>query len=101
MRTLAISIDHVAVSGLPAAPRSAAGVGHGIEQGLGRLLAASQPAAVAAPGTPAAPAAERVSVSPLRLPPGATDAQIAEAVAAALHRTLVGLGALGARSARR
>lgn len=83
MKNLSIGIDHLSVSGLPAGARDGAAIGRGIEQALGRLLESG-----------ALPAGardlSRISLPSLRLPANATDAQIAEAVAAALHRAIDG-----------
>ncbi|HVT16397.1 MAG TPA: hypothetical protein VHQ90_09500 [Thermoanaerobaculia bacterium] len=81
---LSIAIDHVAVSGLTAAPRSRAAIGRGVEQAVGRLLAESSLSGLATGAVP------EISLRDFRLPPAPTDAQIAEAVAAALHRALGG-----------
>ena len=81
-RNLSIGIDHVAVSGLPAGARSGQEIGRGIERALSGLLeSGGLPAG--APGDRA-----RISLPSLRLSANPTDAQIAEAVAAALHRAL-------------
>lgn len=81
MKNLSIDIGCVAVSGLPGGARSGEAVGRGIERALGRLLETREPAM--SPRD-----AARISLPDLRLPANATDAQIAEAVAAALHRAL-------------
>lgn len=83
--TLGIAIDRVTVSGLAAAPRSGAAVGRSVEHALGRLLAAGGlPAALPAGDLPA------ISLRGLRVPAGASDAEIAEHVAAAIHQALQG-----------
>jgi hypothetical protein len=83
MKNLSIGIDHLAVSGLPEGSRSGEAIGRGIERALGRLMAGG-----------ALPAGSRdlsrISLPALRLPKNPTDAQIADAVAAALHRCLGG-----------
>ncbi|MFY9820635.1 MAG: hypothetical protein WAM82_04585 [Thermoanaerobaculia bacterium] len=84
MKNVSIGIDHVAVSGLPAGPRNSAAIGRGIESALGRILTERGLTGVAARDVAA------ISIPDLRLPPGATDRQIAEAVAATVHRTLNG-----------
>jgi hypothetical protein len=82
-RNLSIGIDHVAVSGLPAGARSGQEIGRGIERALGGLLESGGLPAGATPRDLA-----RISLPALRLPANPTDAQIAAAVAAALHRAL-------------
>jgi len=85
MKNLSIDIGSVSVSGLPAGARNGEAVGRGIERALGRLLESR--------GLPTGLSARdvrSVSLPDLRLPANATDAQIAEAVAAALDQSLAG-----------
>jgi hypothetical protein len=82
MKNVSIGIDHVAVSGLPTGQRNGAAIGRGIESALGRILAERGLPGLAARDVPS------ISIPDLRLPPGANDRQIAEAVAAALYRGL-------------
>jgi hypothetical protein len=82
MKDISIGIDHLAVSGLPAGPRNGAAIGRGIESALGRILTERGLPGLTARDAPA------ISIPDLGLPPGATDRQIAEAVAAAVHRGL-------------
>jgi hypothetical protein len=83
MRNVSIDIGSVVVSGLAGGDRNGEAIGRGVEGALGRLLGnrelAVGPRDVA-----------RMSLPYLRLPANATDAQIAEGVAAALHRMLGG-----------
>lgn len=82
MKNLSIDIGTVAVSGLSPGRRNGEAVGRGIESALGRLLAQRGTSGLAARD------AASLSLPDLRLPPNATDAQIAEAVAAALDRAI-------------
>jgi hypothetical protein len=84
MKNVSIGIDHLAVSGLPAGSRNSAAIGRGIESALGRNLAERGLPGLAARDVPS------ISIPDLRLPPGANDRQIAEAVATAVHRALGG-----------
>jgi hypothetical protein len=84
MKNVSVGIDHLAVSGLPAGPRNGAELGRGIESALGRILTER-----GLPGVAARDVAS-ISIPDLRLPAGASDGQIAEAVAAAVHRVLGG-----------
>lgn len=83
MKNLSIEIGSVAVDGPSGGARNGEALGRGIELALGRLLETrgltTSPRDVA-----------RISLPDLRLPANATDAQITEAVAAALHRMLGG-----------
>jgi hypothetical protein len=84
MKNVAIDVGTVAVSGVPAGARNGEAVGRGIESALGRLLAHH---------TSFAPRdAASLSLPNLQLPHNATDAEIAEAVAAALDRSIRGSG---------
>jgi hypothetical protein len=82
MKNVAIGIDHVAVSGLPAGARDGAAIGRGIESALGRILTERGLLGLAARDVP------EIALRDLHLPPGASDRQIAEAVAAAVHCSL-------------
>ena len=82
MKNVSVGIDHLTVSGLPAGPRNGPGIGHGIESALGRILAERGLSGVAARDI------SSISLPDLRLPPGATDRQIAEAVATAVYGAL-------------
>jgi hypothetical protein len=84
MKNVSVSIGHVSVSGLPAGPRNGPALGRGIESALGRILTERGLSGVAARDVAA------ISIPDLRLSSGASDAQIAEAVAAAVHRVLGG-----------
>ena len=89
MKNLSVDIGSVSVSGLPGGARNGEAVGRGIERALGGLIETR--------GLPAGLSAREVrsvSLPDLRLPANATDAQIAEAVAAALDQ------AIGGRSGR-
>lgn len=81
MKNLSVDIGSLAVNGLPGGARNGEAVGRGIERALGRLLETGELAMSPRDVT-------RISLPDLRLPANATDAQIAEAVAAALHRVL-------------
>lgn len=83
MKNVAIDIGSVAVDGLAAAPRSGEAIGRGIERALGRLLAERGLPADLGPRDAAS-----LVLPDLRLPADASDGEIAEAVAAALHRGL-------------
>jgi len=85
VQTVSIGIDHVAVSGLPAGVRNTPAFGRGVEQALGRLLERGGLPAGIGPRDVA-----RLALPELRLPAHATDAQVADAVAAALYRALGG-----------
>lgn len=90
MKNLSIDIGSVSVDGLAGGARSGEAVGRGIERALGRLVESR-----GLPGGlgPLGPRDVRsLSLPDLRLPANATDAQIAEAVAAALGRVLGGKG---------
>jgi len=82
MKNVSIGIDHVAVSGLPAGSSNGAAIGRGIESALGRILAERGLPGLTARDVPS------ISIPDLRLPAGANDRQIAEAVAAAVHKAL-------------
>ena len=84
MKNVSIGIDHVAVSGLPVGTRKPTAIGRGIESALGRILTERGLPGLAARDVP------EISIRDLQLPPGASDGQIAEAVAAAVHRSLGG-----------
>jgi hypothetical protein len=84
MKNVSVGIDHLAVSGLPAGTRNGPGIGRGIESALGRILTER-----GLPGVAGRDVAS-ISIPDLRLPPGANDRQIAEAVATAVHRALGG-----------
>ena len=83
MKNLSIEIGTVAVDGLPAGGRNGEAVGRGIGRALGRLIESRGLPAGAGPRD-----VRSVSLPDLRLPANATDAQIAEAVAAALDRAI-------------
>lgn len=79
MKTLSVDIGSVAVDGLTGGARSSESVSRGLERALGRILEIR--------GLPEGLNSRdvaRISPPDLRLPANATDAQIAEAVAAAL-----------------
>jgi len=80
MKNVSIGIDHVAVSGLPSGPRNSAAIGRGVESALGRILTERGLSALAARDL------SRISLPDLHLPPGASDRQIAEAVAAQMRK---------------
>jgi hypothetical protein len=83
MKNVSIEIGTVAVDGIPGGARDGAAMGRGIEGALGRLLQERR----LSEGWRDREAA-KISLSGLRLPAHATDAQIAEAVAAALYESL-------------
>jgi hypothetical protein len=80
MKNVSIAIGTVAVDGVPAGPRSGAAIGRSIERELGRQLQEFQG------GSPRD--LSTIRIGDLRLPANPTDAQIGEAVAAALERAL-------------
>lgn len=83
MKNLSIDIGSVSVSGLPGGARNGEAVGRGIERALGSLLEAR-----GLQGAPGARDVRSISLPDLRLPANATDAQIAQAVAAALDQAI-------------
>ena len=83
MKNLSIEIGSVAVDGLSGGASNGEAVGRGIERALGRILESRGLSEGLSPRDVA-----RISLPDLRLPANATDGQIAEAVAAALHRML-------------
>lgn len=85
MKNLSIEIGSVAVDGLSGGSRNGEALGRGIEGALGRILESRGLSEKLSPRDVA-----RISLPDLRLPANATDAQIAEAVATALHRMLGG-----------
>jgi hypothetical protein len=85
MKNLSIEIGSVAVDGLAGGVRNGEAMGRGIERALGRILESQGLPQGLSPRDVA-----RISLPNLRLPANATDGQIAEAVAATLHRMLGG-----------
>ncbi len=84
MRTISVDIGHVVLDGISAHPRNADRFGAQIEVALGRLL--EQQAIPAGPST--REMAEIAGLS-IDLPEGASDEQVASALAASLHRSLL------------
>ncbi|MEA2560671.1 MAG: hypothetical protein QOH06_2175 [Acidobacteriota bacterium] len=80
MKNLAVDIGTVSVEGVPADSRNGAAIGRSIERELGRQLRDFQ-------GGPPHDLSS-ITIRDLRLPAHPTDAQIGEAVAAALQRAL-------------
>jgi len=84
VRSISVDIGHVVLDGVGAQPKSADRFGARIEVALGRLLEQR--------ALPAGPYAREIAEIPgfsIDLPEGATDEQIASALAAALHRSLL------------
>lgn len=79
MKNLSVDIGAVSVAGVPAGSRNGAAIGRSIERELGRQLrdVGGAPRDLAA-----------ITIRDLRLPANPTDAQIGEAVAAALSEIL-------------
>lgn len=81
MKNISIEIGSVTVSGLPAGARDVQVLGRGIERAFGELLLRPGRSPRSASG---------LALPDLCLPARATDAEIARAVAAALHGMLGG-----------
>ena len=82
MKNISIDIGAVSVDGVPAGPRNGAAIGRSIERELGRQLGEGALAGMSPRGL------STIRIGDLRLPANPTDAQIGEAVAAALSKTL-------------
>jgi hypothetical protein len=82
MKNLTVGIGSVVVDGVPAGPRNGAAIGRSIERALGSQIREGALAGM----TPRDLTAIRIG--DLRLPANPTDAQIGEAVAAAIERAL-------------
>lgn len=82
MKNASIDIGSMVVDGVPAGPRNGAAIGRSIEREIGRQLREGSLSGMAPRDLSA------LRIGDLRLPPNPTDAQIGEAVAAALAKAL-------------
>lgn len=82
MKNVSIGIGSMVVDGVPAGPRNGAAIGRSIEREIGRQLQEGSLGGMAPRDL------STLRIGGLRLPPNPTDAQIGEAVAAALAKAL-------------